>query len=89
MIKTYYATRKDIIFFQTNDRELLNRITDNECKEMEDTQDRELGFTVYEKDGDKVFHLYHTWLSSGDGCCHSRSFSPKKERTEYFNEKVR
>ncbi len=86
---TFYVTRDKTIVLQSNDWNKINQFTGDACKEAECKQDRSLGFTVYKRDGDKVFHVYHSWLSSGDGCMHSRSYHPPHEVTEMFNNEYR
>jgi hypothetical protein len=85
MKKTYYVTRDKKILIQSIDKEVIERFTNDIRVEAEKEFNQDLGFTVYLKEDETVYHYYHTWLSSGDGYMHSRRFSPRREVTESFN----
>ena len=84
---TYCLADGEQILIQSGNIENIERVARKRIAEMESNSEDDTGFTVFEKTKGRVFHVYHTWLSSSDGECHSRGFHPKKDVTDSFNER--
>ena len=84
-MKTYYLTKDKVILIQSTDWDVIEKFAKERVEAMENDLDLDMSFTVYEKDEGSVYHVYHAWLSGGDGKCYFKSFSPRRDVTDSFN----